>query len=203
MAKRLERPEFSNEKPLNYRRSDPYVPDLGFHVAVDGAFRLSKAAFHVAVTSLFPPGTFYSSKASDDVVFTQQPDITSQLQAPRWRDGLHARQHVIHEPNLVVIVDVRALEKPGRPALRAQGWSVLPLFIGDQVNSGVFQLPLYQGTPPLALLLVVMSWGTSFFSKMQEVPMHAWEVLNVFRGDLFDTEARKALLGVGGLGGLD
>ena len=26
----------------------------------------------------------------------------------------------------------------------------------------------------LALLLVVMSWGTSFFSKMQEVPMHAW-----------------------------
>ena len=54
----------------------------------------------------------------------------------------------------------------------------------------------------LALLLVVMSWGTSFFSKMQEVPMHAWEVLNVFRGDLFDTEARKALLGVGGLGGL-
>ena len=54
----------------------------------------------------------------------------------------------------------------------------------------------------LALLLVVMSWGTSFFAKMQEVPMHAWEVLNVFRGDLFDTEARKALLGVGGLGGL-
>ena len=53
----------------------------------------------------------------------------------------------------------------------------------------------------LALLLVVMSWGTSFFSKMQEVPMHAWEVLNVFRGDLFDTEARKALLGVGGSAG--
>jgi hypothetical protein len=37
MAKRLERPQFANDRPLNYRRSDPYVPDLGFHVAVDGA----------------------------------------------------------------------------------------------------------------------------------------------------------------------
>jgi hypothetical protein len=151
MAKRLERPEFSNEKPLNYRRSDPYVPDLGFHVAVDGAYRLSKAAFHVAVTSLFPPGTFYSSKASDDVVFTQQPDITSQLQAPRWRDGFHARQHVIHEPNLVVIVDMRALV--GRTATPV-GWALLPLFEegSEYLASGAFQLPLFQGPVPLPLL---------------------------------------------------
>ena len=151
MAKRLERPEFSNEKPLNYRRSDPYVPDLGFHVAVDGAFRLSKASFHVAVTSLFPPGTFYSSKASDDVVFTQQPDITSALQAPRWRDGFHARQHVIHEPNLVVIVDVRALV--GRTA-QPVGWALLPLFEEGSafLASGAFQLPLFQGPVPLPLL---------------------------------------------------
>ena len=37
-------------------------------------------------------------------------------------------------------------------------------------------------------------------SKMQEVPMHAWEVLNVFPRPL--RPERKALLGVGGLGGL-
>ena len=42
---------------------------------------------------------------------------------------------------------------------KAQGWSVLPLFMGDQVNSGVFQLPLYQGTPPLALLQQVARRG--------------------------------------------
>lgn len=151
MAKRLEKPEFSNEKPLNYRRSDPYVPDLGFHTAVDGAFRLPKAAFHVAVTSLFPPGTFYSSKASDDVVFTQNPEISSLLQAPRWLDGFHARQHVIHEPNLVVIVDVRALVgKNTQPA----GWAILPVFEegSEFLASGVFQLPLFQGPVPLPLL---------------------------------------------------
>ena len=37
MGKRLERPQFANEKPLNYRRADAYVPDRGFHGAVDGA----------------------------------------------------------------------------------------------------------------------------------------------------------------------
>ena len=151
MAKRLERPEFSNEKPLNYRRSDTYVPNLGFHTAVDGAFRLPKAAFHVAVTSLFPPGTFYSSKASDDVVFTQSPDIASLLQAPRWRDGFHARQHVIPEPNLVVVVDVRALV--GRTS-QPVGWAILPLFEAgtSYLASGAFQLPLFQGPVPLPLL---------------------------------------------------
>jgi hypothetical protein len=151
MAKRLERPEFSNEKPLNYRRSDPYVSDLGFHVSVDGAYRLSKSAFHVAVTSLFPPGTFYSSKASDDVAFTQQPEMASNLQAPRWRDGFYSRQHVIHEPNLVVIVDVRALV--GRTATPA-GWALVPLFEegSEFVASGAFQIPLFQGSVPLPLL---------------------------------------------------
>ena len=151
MGKRLERPQFANEKPLNYRRSDAYVPDLGFHVAVDGASRLSKAAFHVAVHSLFPPGTFYASKASDDVAFTQQPDIASSLVAPRWRDGFHARQHVIHEPNLVVVIDVRALV--GRVATPV-GWALLPVFEegSEFIASGAFQLPLFQGPVPLPLM---------------------------------------------------
>ena len=48
-------------------RSDPYVPDLGFHVGVDACARLSKTAFHVAVQSLFPPGTFYASKVGGGV----------------------------------------------------------------------------------------------------------------------------------------
>jgi hypothetical protein len=71
MAKRLERPQFANDRPLNYRRSDPYVPDLGFHVAVDACARLSKTAFHVAVQSLFPPGTFYASKVERALVSVQ------------------------------------------------------------------------------------------------------------------------------------
>jgi len=136
MGKRLERPQFANEKPLNYRRSDAYVPDLGFHVAVP---------------SLFPPGTFYASNASDDVAFTQQPDIASSLVAPRWRDGFHARQHVIHEPNLVVVIDVRALV--GRVATPV-GWALLPVFEegSEFIASGAFQLPLFQGPVPLPLM---------------------------------------------------
>ena len=167
MAKRLERPQFANEKPLNYRRSDPYVPDLGFHVAVDGAARLSKTAFHVAVQSLFPPGTFYSSKASDDVVFTQQPDVGSSLVAPKWRDGFHARQHVIHEPNLVVVIDVRALA--GRTAQPA-GWALLPVFEegSEYIASGAFQLPLFQGPVQLPLMQDLVK-GQAEGKTVQEV----------------------------------
>jgi len=63
--------------------------------------------------------------------------------APRWRDGLHPRQHVIHEPNLVVIVDVRALG--GRSATPI-GWALLPVFERgtEFIASGAFQLPLFQ-----------------------------------------------------------
>ena len=44
MTKRLERPQFANDRPLNYRRSDPYVPDLGFHVAVDSCSRQGRVS---------------------------------------------------------------------------------------------------------------------------------------------------------------
>lgn len=151
MAKRLERPQFANDRPLNYRRSDVYAAELGFHVAIDGASRLTKTAFHVAVQSLFPPGTFYANKASDDVVFTQQPDMASSLDAPVWRDGFQSRQHVMHEPNMVVVIDVRALS--GRTA-QAQGWTLLPVFEEgtEYLASGAFQLPLFQGPVQLPLL---------------------------------------------------
>ena len=151
MAKRLERPQFANDRPLNYRRSDVYAAELGFHVAIDGASRLTKTAFHVATQSLFPPGTFYANKASDDVVFTQQPDMASSLDAPVWRDGFQSRQHVMHEPNMVVVIDVRALS--GRTA-QAQGWTLLPVFEEgtEYLASGAFQLPLFQGPVQLPLL---------------------------------------------------
>ena len=83
----------------------------------------------------------------------------SEVRNPRWQQGATHFPQVPLDPSTLIVVDVRALEKPGRPALRAQGWSVLPLFMGDQVNSGVFQLPLYQGTPPLALLQQVARRG--------------------------------------------
>ena len=151
MAKRLERPQFANDRPLNYRRSDPYAPELGFHVAVDAAARLSKQAFHVAVQSLYPPGTFYASKASDDVMFTQQPEVSSSLVAPRWKDGFQSRQHVIYEQNLAVIIDVRALS--GRSATSV-GWAVLPVFEPgtEFIASGSYQLPLFHGSVQLPLL---------------------------------------------------
>ena len=117
--------------------------------------------------SLFPPGTFYSSKASDDVVFTQQPDVGSSLVAPKWRDGFHARQHVIHEPNLVVVIDVRALlvarrnPPDGRCCRCSRRGS-------EYIASGAFQLPLFQGPVQLPLMQDLVK-GQAEGKTVQEV----------------------------------
>ena len=62
-------------------------------------------------------------------------------------------------------------------------------------------------SPVMSLVLVVvlmllMQWGSSFFGRMQQVPQHSWELLNVVPGDLFDSEARGTLLGEASLAGL-
>jgi len=100
---------------------------------------------HVSLEGLIAaPRSVPCPSASDDVVFTQQPDVGSSLVAPRWRDSFHPRQHVIYEPNLVAIVDVRALG--GRSAAPI-GWALLPIFEdgSEYIASGAFQLPLFQG----------------------------------------------------------
>jgi len=43
---------------------------------------------------------------------------------------------------------------------RPQGWAALPIFADDEaVNSGVFQLPLFAGTPPHELLVDIATRG--------------------------------------------
>lgn len=46
----------------------PYLPSLGFAVAVDAAARLGRSLPAIALTSVFPPGSFYQDHpVSDDV----------------------------------------------------------------------------------------------------------------------------------------
>ena len=44
------------------------------------------------------------------------------------------------------------------------------------------------------LVMLLMQVGSNYFARMQQVPLHAWPVLDIFRGDLFDRNARMALL---------
>lgn len=46
----------------------PYLPQLGFAVSVDAAARLGRPLPAIALTSVFPPGSFYQDHpVSDDV----------------------------------------------------------------------------------------------------------------------------------------
>jgi len=146
--------------PLDMNGFAAYNPVAGVQLAAYAATGLRENLLSMAAISLFPPGNLYRSSANaTGVRLSDGYEWDSEVRNPRWQQGATHFPQVPLDPSTLIVVDVRALEKPGRPALRAQGWSVLPLFMGDQVNSGVFQLPLYQGTPPLALLQQVARRG--------------------------------------------
>ena len=146
MAKRLERPQFANDRPLNYRRSDVYAAELGFHVAIDGASRLTKTAFHVAVR-----------RSSRRVLLRQQGVPTSfhcsrtwrPRWTPVWRDGFQSRQHVMHSRTWWWSSTSGALGSNGAAAVDAPAGFEEGT---EYLASGAFQLPLFQGPVQLPLL---------------------------------------------------
>ena len=53
-----------------------------------------------------------------------------------------------YDEGTLLVVDVRCLEKPTvASSAKAQGWAVLPVFVDKVVDSGLHQLPLFQGSP--------------------------------------------------------
>jgi hypothetical protein len=62
---------------LDLTLSHPYLSELGFSVAVDGAARLGRALPAMALTSVNPPGAFYQDHPiSDDVKVPSLPRDT-------------------------------------------------------------------------------------------------------------------------------
>jgi hypothetical protein len=77
---------------------------------------------------------------------------------------------VPHDKGALAVVDVRCLEKPtSAQTLKSQGWTVLPIFGdgGQHVDSGVHQLPLFDGAPTLELLAAI--------SKLAKQSVREWQ----------------------------
>jgi len=147
---RLTKNQLTNDAALNYRRSFPYDPELGFSVAVDALNRLSQQAPHYVITSISPPAGFYRPQPIMlDLEFTQEPAFDSPLVAPRFEDGLQTFDNVMYERGLAIVFDVRALVGT---LVTPIGWSILPVFQSNCVASGYYQLPLFSGTPRKPLL---------------------------------------------------
>lgn len=81
--KRLTPPPMWQRPFLDFTFAHPYIPALGFAVSVDAAARLGRALPAIALTSVFPPGSFYQDHpVSDDVKVPRSPH-------PRMSRDLH------------------------------------------------------------------------------------------------------------------
>lgn len=131
-----------------------YNPIAGLQVCALNAHNLPHPALSFGVVSLVPPGTLYRSppQPATGVRFTDDFEPESSLRSPVWKGGAGHLQQVPFDETTLVVVEVRMLKKLQPVQLEPQGWSVVPAFYGGDVNTGIFQLPLYNGSPPRELL---------------------------------------------------
>jgi hypothetical protein len=73
---------------LDLTLAHPYIPAIGFSVAVDGAMRLGRSLPAVALTSVFPPGSFYHDHPAND-------DVKARLLPPLHTDKRQITNHRI------------------------------------------------------------------------------------------------------------
>lgn len=132
-----------------------YNPTAGLQVSVLKAHNLPQPFLSFGVVSLFPPGALYRTPPHTvGVKYTNEFEWGSNLRSPVWRGGPSHLPQVPRDARALIVVEVRALKKLQEPAsLEIIGWSVVPAFYGDAVNNGIFQLPLYAGSPPPSLLV--------------------------------------------------
>ena len=155
---------FSASAPLDMRPFAAYSPVAGAQIAALSAHGLPHGSLSLAAVSLFPPGGLYRNPpAMAGVRLSDGVDWASELRSPRWRQSATHFPNVPSDASTLVIIDVRELEKPLSPAvgMKPQGWAAVRLFDGEHVNAGVFQLPLYAGTPPRGLLQTLSKEGGS------------------------------------------
>lgn len=182
-------------------RFAPYDPAAGLQVAARRAAGLPFAAISYAALSLYPPAatSLYAPKprevegagsgdtgvnstappnpAAARVRVSETHDWSAQLRAPVWLGkGAHLPA-VPREEGLLLVVDIRCLEKPTNAnSLKAQGWGVLPVFLDSVVDSGLHQIPLFAGSPTLPVLAALSkaasepfdTWQTSFGRVLKE-----------------------------------
>jgi hypothetical protein len=132
-----------------------YNPVAGVQISVLRAHNLPQPLLSFGVVSLFPPGALYRTPPNTlGVKYTDEFEWGSSLRSPMWRGGPSHLPQVPFDARALVVVEVRALKKLQEPAqLELVGWSVVPAFYDDAVNNGIFQLPLYAGSPPPSLLI--------------------------------------------------
>ena len=182
----------SEAPPYNLRRFAPYSAAAGIQIGCRSAAGLAPPhAMCWAILSVHPPGSLYKTPRevqSDRFRITEAHDFSADLRAPIWPGRASHLPEVPLDPSALLIVDVRALEKPTVPStLLSKGWSVMPIFTKVRhdgqvrVDSGVHVLPLFDGTPSAEVLATlgqvavqpVLEWQRALGKLSQEKKLKA------------------------------
>ena len=182
----------SEAPPYNLRRFAPYSAAAGIQIGCRSAAGLAPPpAMCWAILSVHPPGSLYQTPRevrSDRSRITEAHDFSADLRAPIWPGHAFHLPEVPLDPSALLIVDVRALEKPTVPStLLSKGWSAMPIFTKIRhdgqvrVDSGVHVLPLFDGLPSAEVLAMlgqvavqpVLEWQRALGKLSQEKKLKA------------------------------
>ncbi|KYO48009.1 coiled-coil domain-containing protein 17 isoform D [Alligator mississippiensis] len=180
IAQKLSRTPDSSPQPFSLTYVSRYLPACGIQVAVDGAWNLPWSGLTLAHFCFNPPGAFYFGRRwlkYDRPVFLEALDLDSYQKWPAWLDGFKSFPQRTYHEHLTVIIHLhevtvtagapgakaagrsaerRAAGEEGdglRYVLGSQAWAALHVFSRGYCNTGVYQLPLYQGAPSQVQLL--------------------------------------------------
>ena len=156
------------------RHFAPYSPAVGLQLGVRCAYGLPHAAMSFALSSVYPPSGLYRKPTDISPAnwrLNEAHDFAADLKGPVWPGPARHFPGVPLDPGTLLVVDIRCLEKPTTSSsLRSQGWAVVPVFGSEQppaVDSGLHQLPLFDGVPTVDLLTTL--------SRAAAKPLAEWQ----------------------------
>ncbi|KAJ6659435.1 hypothetical protein lerEdw1_018669 [Lerista edwardsae] len=177
---KLSRVPGSSPQPFKLTYISSYITAYGVKFALDRAMDLPWSGLTIAHFCFNPPGAFYFGSQwlkYDYPIFVEELDINSYQQWPAWLDGFKSCPHrVYHEYSTVIIQlyesvvnpardtvgqneDVRTAQRRVMPkrnqllyTVGSEAWTALHVFSRGYCNTGIYQLPLYQGSPSQIIL---------------------------------------------------
>jgi hypothetical protein len=129
----------------------------GFKLSIDGIHNTPSADYYFCLYSINPPGEFYGPKPSEaniraNTFFDWDRSTYNSI---FYTEGYVKYGEVAFDPYAHFVVDIRKIKmsQSSPPKFTKVAWTIVPIFTEDgYVNSGIYQIPLFKGTPSGALL---------------------------------------------------
>jgi hypothetical protein len=126
-----------------------YNPGAGFKFVVDGLHNLNKKGIFVTLVSLTNTNNLYSDNYDPlHIKFFSEIDWNSPLSSPKYDESYCLIREMDFDKSLCMIFDIREIifTKEREIVIKDHAFTVFPVFDkAGYVNSGSFQVPLFEG----------------------------------------------------------